>query len=103
MVTPMCSGNVDEIVGHFLRGEPLSAEAREHYLSCEDCMIAVTAALSANLSDAPIRARGATPRSGAAEGRTATLPEPARLARDHGRQVLKRVFGIGEIDDAGSA
>jgi hypothetical protein len=85
MTAQTCSAHRDVILDHFINGTELRTEARDHYGHCVHCMTAVTAALCTN---GPI-----------SRGKAAALPEAARRARDHGRQVLERAFGIRSAND----
>ena len=95
MTVPHCPTCQDEILAHFREGKPLSSRAREHYLECLDCITAVTLELSKNGADT-------NPTRGAA-GMTTVLPESTSRALEHGRQVLKREFGINFASKSGQS
>ena len=94
MTTHDCSPYRDEILRHFGNGTEMRPGVQEHYADCVRCMTAVTAALSGNVAGPSPNGRGAVPVCGSAPRNSATLPEAARRALAHGRQVLDRVFGI---------
>jgi hypothetical protein len=89
MCQEKCSLYRDEILRHFSDGAKMRPEARTHYAECVDCMAAVTAVLSRNVSSSTsMNGRGS-------DGEARPVPEAARRALAHGAQVLERVFGIG--------
>lgn len=106
MTPPACSPYRDEILGHFLDGRVLSAEARKHYSGCVHCMTAATSLLSRNVAgvseqvsvtERMVGAFGTVykaPDRGDDGTEPAALPEPARRALEHGREVLDREFGV---------
>jgi hypothetical protein len=94
MTTQDCSPYRDDILRHFVQGTKLRPEAREHYAACVHCMTAVTAALGNHRVGPSPDGQGAGPLPGSAGRNSAPLPEAARRALAHGRQVLERVFGI---------
>jgi hypothetical protein len=102
MTTQDCSPYGDEILRHFGNGTELRPEAREHYAGCVHCMTAVTAALSSNVAGTPLDGLGAGPVRGPAASKPVALPEAARRALAHGRQVLERVFGIRSGSGSGT-
>jgi hypothetical protein len=94
MTTQDCSAYRDDILRHFGNGAELRPEARQHYAGCVHCMTAVTAALSSRARDTSLDGRSAEPVCGSAGKASAALPDAARRALTHGRQVLERLFGI---------
>jgi hypothetical protein len=94
MTAPDCPHCRDEILSHFRDGTPLGPAAREHYAGCADCMTEVTALLSQRAVPR-VRTRGGTP--------SAAVPDAARRALEHGRQVFAREFGreAGPGEEAG--
>jgi hypothetical protein len=86
MVETSCSSYREAILLHFLHDTALGIEARDHYVGCVSCITVVTAALSKNVTET-MPTRGPL-------GTDPVLSEAAQLALEHGRQVLRREFGI---------
>ncbi len=73
-----CGKYLAEIMDRFAKGSPMSADARAHYVTCTNCMTAVTEELAKNC-----------------EAKTdSQKSDAARAALARGRKVLERELGI---------
>jgi hypothetical protein len=88
MPSSTCSEHRDEILLHFVEKRPIRKAASEHYAQCLECIKAVTLALDERSS------RRTRSRHTGADA--PVLPDAAKVALAHGREVLKREFGISE-------
>lgn len=82
-----CTDYRAQILGHLAHNSQyLSADAKAHIADCEACLAAAVEFLDQQVAE---RVRGGT-----APGATTAAPEQAQRALTHGRDVLKREFGL---------